>query len=240
MSLSKNIDFNSFYSFLEKAWQPIWLANFVYCYLFVDIVSFYLSGSGIFYYSLLHVLDLTFANIIITITVFGIFSILILPIINTILRSLMIEISVLFSRYSTLNDNYTLSNGYVSLGQLSDKKLVKYFKNSPDYLTNIYTVELEKYNIKLKNLLKLECLILGIIIFSIIEIIFINRDNSNTLSCYLQNFFENKEMTYFVWFIYITSLLMLLSSYYFLCNSMPRFRFYNPILYEQIQNIKID
>lgn len=240
MSLSKNIDFNSFYSFLEKAWQPMWLAHFIYCYLFVDIFSFYFSGSGIFNYSLMHILELDFANIIIAITVFGVFSIYFLTFLNNLLRQVIIEINYRFSISETSKDNYSQVNGYVSRHQLSNDKLVKKFEDTPDYLTNIYITESEKYNLKISKILKLETLTLGVICFSIIEMFFINVKNSNTLGDYLQHFFDNKGIVHFVWIVYIPTLGILFTIYYKLCNLMPNDYFYNPVIYKQIKNIKND
>lgn len=233
MNLSQKVDLNTFYSFLEKAWQPMWLANFVYCYLFVDVISFYISGSGIFSYSLVHILDVSFANIIIIITLFGIFSIFLLPIIEIIASNLITKIDLKFLKETSLTNDYKLSKGYVSYHQLSNSEIVKKFDKFPDYLMNIYLTESEKFDLKLKNKYKLQNLIVGIFIFSIFEIFVIDSAGANTIHCYFQLFFEDN-----VSFVYVIIFFLLSISYYKLCNSFPNSRFYNPILYAQIENIK--
>ena len=235
---SSHNNLNSFYSFLEKAWQPMWLANFIYCYLCVDIIAFYLTGNGIFSYSLSHVLDLSFSNIIITITVFGIFSTLVLPAIHILLHACMVVVEHKLSISSKKDDRYISDEGYVSHSQLKNKKVIEKFENEPSYLANIYAIENEKFNLELADLFKLRRLILGIIIFCVIEIFLIDCNDSNTICFYIQNFFDEKAIGYSVWIIYIPILLSLFSCYHYFCNKYPSFYFYNPVLYEQIKDVE--
>lgn len=214
---------------LDNPWHTLWVIKFFYVTLFLDSIMSLLFKKGIFHYTAINLSEFSLGHATIIILSLGFFSAYLLPFLNTKLRHFFISIEERFfpKKCSLITDSYN-AQGTVSLSELFNNKTINLFSDHPSYLNKLYEEKSKEILQKRKNKYQIESLLLGVIILLIIDN-FLFHDES--ISNFLKEFLSDG-----VFYILYTLLLLALISLYYqiIMNIDFSEKFYNPVLYNQI------